>query len=128
MKVIWQPAAKKGRTEVAAYIRRQFGAKRKISFLQEVRETTQMLRKAPNIGSIDPLYADRPLTYRSVIINGLNKMVYRVDGDIIYIVDFWDTRREPIKQREQTIARNESAESRERSTEGQPKNQASQTK
>ena len=45
MKVIWQPSAKKGRTEVAAYIRRQFGAKRKISFLQEVRETTQMLRK-----------------------------------------------------------------------------------
>ena len=43
-------------------------------------------------------------------------------------VAFWDTRREPIKQREQTIARNESAESRERSTEGQPKNQASQTK
>ena len=55
-------------------------------------------------------------------------MVYRVDGDIIYIVDFWDTRRKPIKQREQTIARNESAESRERSTEGQPKNQARQTK
>lgn len=111
MKVIWQPAAKKGRTEVAAYIRRQFGAKRKISFLQEVRETTQMLRKSPNIGSIDPLYAERPLTYHSVIINGLNKMVYRVDGDIIYIVDFWDTRREPIKQRDQTIARIESDES-----------------
>lgn len=102
MKVIWQPAAKKGRTEVAAYIRRQFGAKRKISFLQEVCETAQMLRNAPNIGKIDPLYADRPLTYRSVIINGLNKMVYRVDGDIVYIVDFWDTRREPVSRAAQT--------------------------
>ena len=102
MRVVWDPQAKEGRTEVAAYIRRQFGAMRKISFLQEVRETTQMLRKAPNIGSIDPLYADRPLTYRSVIINGLNKMVYRVDGDIIYIVDFWETRREPKNQARQT--------------------------
>ena len=102
MKVIWQPAAKKGRTEVAAYIRRQFGAKRKISFLEEVRDTTKMLRNAPNIGQIDPLYADRPLTYRSVIINGLNKMVYRIDDDIIYIVDFWDTRREPKNQARQT--------------------------
>ena len=127
MKVKWTERARDRKIDVAAYIRRQFGTKRRTRFLQEVRETTQMLRKAPNIGSIDPLYADRPLTYRSVIINGLNKMVYRVDGDIIYIVDFWDTRREPIKQREQTIARNESAESRERSTEGQPKNQAKQT-
>ena len=44
----------------------------------------------------------RPLTYRSVIINGLNKMVYRVDGNIIYIVDFWDTRREPVSLASQT--------------------------
>ena len=41
-------------------------------------------------------------TYRSVIINGLNKMVYRIDGDIIYVVDFWDTRREPVSQAVQT--------------------------
>ena len=98
MKVIWQPAAKKGRTEVAAYIRRQFGAKRKIRFLQEVRETAKMLRNTPNIGQIDPLYVDRAQTYRSIVINGLNKLVYRIDGDIIYIVDFWDTRLEPKNQ------------------------------
>ena len=102
MRVIWQPSAKKGRSEVAAYIRRQFGAKHKVRFLQEVRETTKKLSKAPNIGQIDPLYADRPLTYRSIIINGLNKMVYRIEGDIIYIVDFWDTRREPKNQAAQT--------------------------
>ena len=128
MKVIWQESAKAGRRQVAAYIRREFGIKRTKKFRQEVADTVNQLMHSPGIGQIDPLYADRPLTYRSVIINGLNKMVYRVDGDTIYIVDFWDTRREPIKQREQTIARNESAESRERSTEGQPKNQASQTK
>jgi hypothetical protein len=32
---------------------------------------------------------------------GLNKMVYRVDGDIIYIVAFWDTRKEPKEQANQ---------------------------
>ena len=30
MKVIWDPKAKEARTQVANYIRRQFGAKRKI--------------------------------------------------------------------------------------------------
>ena len=102
MKVKWTEQARDRKTGIAAYIRRQFGAKRKIRFLQEVRETTKMLRNTPNIGSIDPLYADRAQTYRSIIINGLNKMVYRIDGDIIYIVDFWDTRREPVSQASQT--------------------------
>lgn len=102
MKVKWTEQARDRKTEIAAYIRRQFGAKRKIRFLQEVRETAKMLRNTPNIGSIDPLYADRAQTYRSIIINGLNKMVYRIDGDIIYIVDFWDTRREPVSQASQT--------------------------
>ena len=55
----------------------------------------------PNIGSIDPLFDDRPKTYRSIIINGLSKMVYFIDDETIHIVAFWDTRREPKKQAEQ---------------------------
>ena len=45
-----------------------------------------------------PLFASHAATYRSIIINGLNKMVYRVDDDVIYIVAFWDTRMEPEVQ------------------------------
>jgi plasmid stabilization system protein ParE len=102
MKIKWTERARDQKNDVADYIRRQFGVKRRIRFLQEVRETTMMLRNTPTIGKIDPLYAERPIAYRSVIINGLNKMVYRIDGDIIYIVDFWDTRREPRSQASQT--------------------------
>ena len=102
MKLIWQEPAKDGRRQVAAYIRREFGINRAKRFRQEIDDTVHQLLRSPGIGQIDPLYDDRPLTYRSVIINGLNKMVYRVDGDIIYIVDFWDTRREPEDQARQT--------------------------
>ena len=101
MKVEWDPKAKEARSQVADYIRREFGAKRKIRFLQEVRETTKKLSKAPYIGQIDPLFADRAKTYRSVIVNGLNKMVYYIDEDTIRIVAFWDTRSEPEGQAEQ---------------------------
>ena len=59
--------------------------------------------QSPNIGSIDSLYADRPITYRSIIINGLSKMVYRIDDDIIHIVGFWDCRQEPKGQAAQTV-------------------------
>ena len=53
---------------------------------------TQKLKRSPGIGQIDPLFADRPQTYRSVMINGLNKLVYRIEGNTIHIVGFWDTR------------------------------------
>ena len=41
------------------------------------------------------------MIYRSIVVNHLNKMVYRVLDDYIEIVDFWDTRREPKNQAEQ---------------------------
>jgi len=50
------------------------------------------------LAPFDPLFADRPVAYRSIIINGLSKMVYRVDDDVIHIVGFWDTRQEPEAQ------------------------------
>ena len=92
MRVKWSERARRQRDEVANYIRQQFGAKRKYKFKQEIRETTDLLKRSPNIGQIDPLFSDRAMTYRSVIINGLNKLVYFVDDDTIYIAGFWDTR------------------------------------
>ena len=98
MKVVWDPEAKEARTQVANYIRRQFGSKRKTRFLQEVRDMTQQLKRSPGIGQIDPLFSDRTRTYRSVIINGLNKLVYFVSDDILYIAGFWDTRMDDEEQ------------------------------
>ena len=107
MKVIWDIDAKKARNQVAYYIQRKFGAKRKTRFLQEVQQTAKMLSNYPNIGVIDPLYNDSPIAYRSVIINGLSKMVYHVEDDIVYIAAFWDCRREPIHQTSKTEFNNQ---------------------
>lgn len=54
--------------------------------------------RSPNIGKLEPLFSDRTTAYRSVIINGLNKMVYFVKDEIIYIVGFWDTRMDDEEQ------------------------------
>lgn len=98
MKVIWQTPAIEGKQQVADYIRDRLGYKRKRMFIQQVNETVRKLMHSPNIGPIDSLFSDRPCTYRSIIINGLSKMVYRIDDDVIYIVAFWDTRQEPEAQ------------------------------
>ena len=92
MKAIWDSEARKAQRQVAAYIRKEFGVKRAKKFLQEVDNTINQLMCSPSIGQIDPLFSDRARTYRSVIINGLNKLVYFVEDDTIYIAAFWDTR------------------------------------
>ena len=98
MKAVWSPKAKDGKRQVAAYIRQEFGTKRAKKFRQEVDEIVNMLRRSPYIGQIDPLFEDRAKTYRSVIVNGLNKMVYYIEDDTLHIAAFWDTRMEPEEQ------------------------------
>ena len=101
MKITWHTDAERGRDIVVEYIRGEFGYRRMKQFIKEVRDTTKKLRHSPYIGQIDPLFEDRPQAYRSVIINGLNKMVYRIDGDTIHIVGFWDTRMDDEDQASQ---------------------------
>ena len=101
MKVEWTDLAKEQSRQIAGYIRRQFGINRAKEYKQEVDQTVKMIVLHPNIGIIDPLFEDRSIAYRSIIINGLSKMVYFIDDETIYIAAFWDTRREPKKQAEQ---------------------------
>lgn len=98
MKSKWHPEAKRAMLDVAHYIQAKFGTKARKDFLSKVRNEEDLLRRSPNIGLIDPLFSDRPITYRSVIINGLNKMVYYVEDNTLHIAGFWDTRYEPEQQ------------------------------
>ncbi len=101
MNYIWDPKAQWQRDQIADYIYERFGEKRSIKFLDNVDEAVDMILRHPNIGTIDPLFADRSVTYRSVVVDGLSKMVYRVEDNVIYIAAMWDCRREPQVQAEQ---------------------------
>ena len=101
MKAILTNAAKQQIRQTAKYVLKQFGKRRKDKFLQEVRHARFLIADNPNMGSIEPLLVKHTTTYRSLVVNKLNKIVYYIDNDIIYIVDFWDTRREPVSQANQ---------------------------
>jgi plasmid stabilization system protein ParE len=81
--------------QIAKYIHKEFGKDRRDEFMKEVRQTRRLIEGSPNIGPVEPLLADRAVMYRSYVMNRLDKIVYRIDGDIIYIVAFWDVRRDP---------------------------------
>lgn len=84
----------------AHYIYMQFGKQARKDFRENIGSIFELLRDNPQLGSVEPLLAGLKRTYRSIVIHRLNKLVYFVEDDIIYIVDFWDTRREPKNQAE----------------------------
>ena len=103
MRVVWHLEAAKRLRQVVSYIQTEYGSKSCKKFLKEAYRTERLLAKNPYLGPVEPLLVDAPVQYRSIVVNRLNKIVYWINGDIIEVVDFWDTRREPTKQAQQTI-------------------------
>ena len=102
MKIIWTESAQKSQDAAASYIFNEFGAMPLIDFYKNLDEIEEDLSDFPELGRIEPLLQDRSKSYRSLVATKYNKIIYYVDDDKIYIVDFWDTRREPKNQAKQT--------------------------
>lgn len=102
MKVRWSPDARERLDKTADFIQEQFGVKSKMRFKKEVRRVNDLLKTNPYLGPVEPLLEDLPFEYHSIVVSSLNKMVYRIADDTIHIADFWDTRKEPTQQAQQT--------------------------
>lgn len=101
MRVIWSESARELVRQTARYIRKEFGERSRRAFICEIANVDVLLGENPNLGRVEEFLSEKELTYRSIVVNRLNKLIYRVEGDTILIVSMWDTRREPNKQREQ---------------------------
>lgn len=62
----------------------------------ELIATMSILEDYPNIGQKEERLADLNLNHR-YLVNGNHKIIYRVEGEMIYITDFFDTRQDPSK-------------------------------
>lgn len=92
MKIVWTRQASKGWQEVASYIRREFGTQGLIQFQTQTKECEDSILQMPNAGSIEWDDSDETTIYRYRVINRRSKLLYFVEGDVIYIADFWDVR------------------------------------
>ena len=101
MNILWHKRAATQLHQVEEYVLRDFGERVRQEFMNEVEHAVLSLGDMPTMGKIDPLFAHRKQTYRSIIVRRLNKIVYYVTGDNIHIAAFWDTRREPKSQARQ---------------------------
>ena len=69
--------------------------------MDDVEHAVLSLADMPTMGQVDPLFAHRKQIYSSIIVRHLNKIVYFVKDDTVFILAFWDTRREPKNQASQ---------------------------
>ena len=102
MNVIWHAQAEEALIDAAVYIQNHWGKRFREKFVGSVRQTEYALRLNPYLGKLEPLLMNRVREYRSIVVGTLNKIIYYVDSDVIYIADFWDVRREPKALAEQT--------------------------
>ena len=71
-----------------------------LSFLIIRLKLIPLLASNPYMGKIEPLLINRKgHEYRSLVIHEHFKLIYYIDlsQNILYIVDLWDTRREPSR-------------------------------
>ncbi len=98
MKIHWHKRAAAQLHQVEEYVLHEFGERIRQEFMDEIEQTTLSLADMPTMGKLDPLFAHRKQSYRSIIVRRLNKIVYFVKSDTLHIAAFWDTRREPKNQ------------------------------
>ena len=101
-KIQWATEAREQWRKAALYILHEWGVSALRKFKENTEEIQDKLIEFPSLGKVEPLLADRSRLYRSIVISKQNKIIYCIQDDTIYIVDFWDTRREPKQQAKKT--------------------------
>ena len=95
MTIHWSYKAQQQQDQIADYIYLEFGEKAVAEFYRRVDKVEAELLAYSEIGTVEPLLANRPKVYRSLVVYRLSKQVYSVDSDAIQVAAFWDVRREP---------------------------------
>jgi len=95
MKVIWSNLAEQQLDQSIAFVTDLWDMATGQRLLQESRRISRLLSTHPHIGHPEPLLANWPLGYRSIVIGRYNKMIYYIKESTIHISAIWDTRRDP---------------------------------
>lgn len=94
-KVIWTPEAEKTFDAVIAYLQQHWSEREIKNFIERVNNVVEHIGR-------------HPLSYRSAgkedvreaLVTKQNLLLYRVSGETIYLLYFWDTRKNPARKHE----------------------------
>ena len=82
----------------------EFGPKAADNMSRRIEYCAELLALNPHMGKVEPELSCKEYEYRSFVVHEHFKMIYRLDieRNVIYVVHFWDTRREPQRLKEET--------------------------
>ena len=98
MQLIWYPEAIEELHRQLAFCRKIHGPLATLRARDNVKREAGRLAISPTIGAKELLLEERQVEYRSLVIQPHFKLIYHIDesADTVYIVDFWNTLREPF--------------------------------
>jgi plasmid stabilization system protein ParE len=98
MVIVWLPQAEEALNSIHFYYSEK-SLQAASKMISDIKQATERLVDYPEKAFREPLLSERPETFRSLIIKKIYKIIYYVNGDIIYIADIWNCRQNPITLR-----------------------------
>lgn len=97
VEVIITHSAQKQRSLLLQYIHAAFGQRVAQKTYDHLESYIPLLAANPRLGALEPLLTSYIEGYRSLVVQKYTKLVYYIDVEkqVLYVTDFWDTRREP---------------------------------
>jgi plasmid stabilization system protein ParE len=104
VKIIWLPKAKIRVKEIHSYYK---GKSKSVAnkLKNDIKSSTIPLNNFPQMGALEPILSDLPISFRYLVVRDNYKIIYFVDEEqeIINIVTIWDCRQNPKELRKEVI-------------------------
>lgn len=97
MRIVWTARYNKSLENIFACARDFYSRTTLKKLNTSIKNTETILIGKALLGAIEPLLIGKEKEYRHIVVKPYFKIIYRVEGDIIYMIDIWDTRRNPEK-------------------------------
>ncbi|MEO8166737.1 MAG: type II toxin-antitoxin system RelE/ParE family toxin [bacterium] len=90
LKIKWTPEASESFENVISYLRSEWSEKSAMEFGIRVSKALNLLLAFPRAGKRD----ERGTEIRALLITKQTKLFYRLKGEYLVLLRFWDTRRD----------------------------------
>lgn len=80
--------------EISAFLLHNAGEDFTLRTVLRILDAEELIAQHPHAGQLEPWLQDKGLEHRRVVI-GNYKLIYRIEGDMIWIADLFETHQDP---------------------------------
>lgn len=95
MRLVWSDQAEQDIREIIDYLELKSGETIMRKVIRKIYSDAQILVSNPRLGQRELLLEENPKGYRR-LITGNYKILYRFEGDVVYVSTIFDCRRDPV--------------------------------